>query len=118
MENLNNLTEKLLTYVQNTEDFLIAETPGYIQELLAYGFFDKILNVCLFGIITIICVIGVVYFIKRGIKDNEIFFGVATLIGVMAILLTSGMLYNLKVVYKIKYAPKVYIVEQIQGLAK
>ena len=116
-EIMNQVSEKLINYVENAEDFLTDQTPKYIEQLLTFkAMKDKTLLVVWIIINVILVFVTVFCFLYGFVKDE----GFALVIGCLTILLmimtvsiTLEYYFNLK---QIEIAPKVYILEYLKSL--
>jgi len=116
------IVELITKTVENTgkaTDFILAETPEYVQQLLQY---KMITSLALFaiGIMFLVVLIGWICFCVRGSRENHDgewitggLFG-----GIIILLPTFGFCENGLVAFKIWIAPKVYLVEYAAGLIK
>jgi hypothetical protein len=127
----DQIKDKLLAYLSSVEgsvekalDFTSDQVPLYVQELCEYGFFSNAVSatICLFVALALFVLICVVNFLCRKIDDGVLrlcIFIVSSLFGLCFI----GMAVDFGVrdacqAYKCKYAPRVYVVEEISRLVK
>lgn len=121
---------KLLQYLETVEgsvqkavDFTSDQVPLYVKELCEYGFFDHGITAvaCLSGVVVILMICLIVNFLFRKLPGEiRLILGMASifLLALFGGILTESTLKHGKEAYKCKYAPRVYIVEQIHELTK
>ena len=113
---LNQVTAKLIEYVESAEAFLTEQTPEYIEQLLAFEVY-KIKTWFIFTLIlTILTFIGVLVFIVFGIVDDSAYFGIAVCIFLIAAFLAYCSICVFMDLKQIELAPKVYILEYLMSL--
>lgn len=123
------LLQKLLAYAQNIETFTKAEVPAYIQELLDFKFMEHLVNYFL-PILILAGILGVIgifsYILRKPFKENYnsrhgmTSFMTLLISGILAfVFLVQILCYNhLIQAYKIKTAPRVYIIDYLKGEIK
>lgn len=126
-ELLNKFGEKLLLYAQNTETFLAEQTPEYIRQLLEFAMFENICTLTILISISLVLFLitilnGLVYIFNKRKDLSEVIkisltcFVISFGISVFPLVIEGQI--AIKEIYKIKYTPKVYIVEQIKKMTK
>ena len=104
------LTSLIETFTQ-TKDFVLAQAPDVIQQLIAYTTIKYTIWVWVIGVIDLIAIIG---FIRMGFwewkkdKELECTLWVTFIVGAILTAMTSAILMNL---IKINIAPKVWLIE-------
>jgi len=121
-EILNKLLEKSLKYLDTAEAFTAKEVPLFIKELLGFKFVEHVFDAITAPILPIIVMIILIsIFKKRWEKDPETF---TTFMSGAGSLISTGFLcvallhasINLKMAYKAKYAPRVYLMDYARGV--
>ena len=125
------LLQKLLAYAQNLETFTKAEVPAYIQELLDFKFMEHLLNyfIPIFILGVILTVIGILVYRFREFFKGDGGFDETRIVTTVGSCIISGVLLLLFIVriscydpllqaYKIKTAPRVYIIDYLKGELK
>ena len=122
----NEFLSAMLKFANSAGDFLKAEVPKYIEELLDYKAFEIGLSMFTFIFVMTVCVVLMVIsykiFIKSEEKNDEegSFFSlkVGTISSIVfAVLLLIGICkipQDISSIYKIKYAPRVFIIDYIR----
>jgi len=93
-------------------DFMVEQTPLYIQELLAYNFWISLVWFILSLVVFIGCIFGGYRCKKCKNPDEELFF-VIMILSVPLFISTFGMYENTDW-FKIKVAPRVYVVDYLR----
>lgn len=113
---LEDALTKMTTYLQNTEVFMAQNAPEYIRQLLDYSAFA---NICLLSSVLIAIAIVLSLFFIALAKDNDeaaaLMAGVTLLALLSAIVLVPLSINNM---YKIKHAPKVFLLDKIEEKIK
>lgn len=115
-ELMNNLT-LFLDYVKQGTDFVVAQAPLYVQELIQYSLWVHIfyISIALFVILIGIATIFPVY--KLISKDTDSF--AAILIPIMLILVPMvPFVKEMRIIIQIYFAPRVFVMEYLLGLIK
>ena len=109
------ILEKLVAYLQSTEDFMIAECPEVIQQSLKYHFLSSLIGfiLCLFLMLASCYVFFHFYtnptFDKYGTRELScvmpMFLG-----GVFAFLSLVGIMSNADTLIKVCIAPKYFMI--------
>lgn len=122
-ERLSRWADKLEVAGDKTVDFASAEIPEYVRELLAWEFwFNTMIAIPCF----LICVVfyySVYRIIKESFRipnksDRIDYYGTSALMLILALCSLAGFLSCSIRAAKVKIAPRVVIVEKIQGLAR
>lgn len=66
----NEITKKILEYIDGTKDFLLENAPSFFQEVVAYGRFMSFFYLCACPVLLIICLSFVWYHMKNIKNDN------------------------------------------------
>lgn len=123
----NKLMEKLLEYAQNIEAFTKSEVPLYIKELLDFKFMEHLTNYfapLLFSVGALVILIIVEYLFRSKMKDFDIYdyivvpYVLATSFALLFSAISLLQYENLLQAYKIKIAPRVYVIEYLKGEIK
>jgi O-antigen/teichoic acid export membrane protein len=123
-ERLSRWADRLEVAGDKTVDFASAEIPEYVRELLAWEFWSSIFVVGVMIALFFVCVVAMKFICKALDKvkwDPEDNFLAALLflcccIGMpTCVIVGTVQSYN---AVKVKVAPRVVIVEKIQGLAR
>jgi hypothetical protein len=123
MKQLDNLMEKFLQLIENTQSFVGAELPDYIQQLLLYKAWEYefgILIVTLAFIASLgIFLVAFAVLKKNGgeIEDSPLAFILSLVSGIITFILliagSASIATNIANLQQIKMAPKVYIVDYL-----
>ena len=112
----NELIDKLLELVNNTQDFFTAQTPEYIRQLLAYDIWAHTVGAYVgtaLLVIAFISLIGLLFAIHNK-EDN---WQIASALILMATFII-GMVIFISCTFtlkKIEIAPKVYIIDYLNS---
>ncbi len=119
----DQILEKLLEYLQSTQDFVLKETPEVIQEALKYHYFSNVISLisCCFGIVILSCVFY--YFYTHPNPDKyESRDMLSTMICAMSPMITLFLIVSIlhysDVLIKICYAPKYFLIELFLSKSK
>ena len=126
MEELENTANEALRLIIDNaaaaKDFILAELPDVVQQLLIWKFCES-LACCVPAILIVVAIIAWVRFVKKRwqkIKENEpvVFFGgILSCVTIIVGLLISIKLINLTWL-QIWLAPKIYVIEYASNLVK
>lgn len=115
---INKFTQKILVYLEKTESFMAKEVPGYLEEILTFGFYNEVLNIVLSVLFLLISVFVIKYLIKISKNDNDFeasaLVVVACFIGWIFCIVT--LVNSTRDLMKIKTAPRVYLIDHVRGL--
>lgn len=124
-EVVDQLMQKTLQYLESLESFTTKEVPIYVQELLDFKFFEALSGALIIPLIAlpviVICIILMVLANKEKLgDDSDDIGGGAYFVGVVAVavLVIVGSIQGYKnsvKMYKIKNAPRVYMIDYIRG---
>jgi hypothetical protein len=122
MKKLNALTEKLINYLEKGEELVGSELPQYVEQLLTAELFSSYMELSL----TVLSALGVIlgcilisYFMKKYYECATNISVITTLfIGLFLLLCLCRLPSNIKRIYLIKNAPKVFLVEHLRGALK
>ena len=119
MDSTNLLTAELLKIVQATGNFAIEQAPGFAKEFLQWEFYSHLFQASLF-LIAAGLVAYFVYKLAKEINNNDD--GLDDIgiycIGLLAALLLIISLFEFHSAAKVKFAPKVYLAENIAKIIK
>jgi UDP-N-acetylmuramyl pentapeptide phosphotransferase/UDP-N-acetylglucosamine-1-phosphate transferase len=107
------ILEKLMTYLQNTEVFLSEQTPQVINELITYELYMSYAKIGTFIGILILSAIILFYLIKKEIHE-EVIGGVLCISIVLATLFGVLSVGAVNDIIKIKVAPKVFVLDKLR----
>jgi len=113
---LNQVTAKLIEYVENAEAFLTEQTPEYIEQLLRFKLYTlKLWFVFMITLATSFLFLAIYCLIKAVTDDDEYFieFYVLVFIIIVFVIFSIGFFLDLK---QIELAPKVFILEYLMRL--
>ena len=126
MEELENTANEALRLIIDNaaaaKDFILAELPDVVQQLLIWKFCES-LAYCVPAMLIVVAIIAWVRFVKKRwqeIKDNEpvvVFGGILSCVTIIVGLLISIKLINLTWL-QIWLAPKIYVIEYASTLVK
>ena len=107
MENLEQLSEFLLETLKETKGLVVEQAPDYVRQMLEYASFEATVCVVAFFILLLFSI----YLLYKAIKKNT---GDLMLIAFFGVILSCVCFVGSGLdLYKIKYAPKVYLMEKI-----
>jgi hypothetical protein len=116
------ISTKLLEYLQKTSDFALEQMPDIVIQTLKYQKFSIYLNMLTMGFLIILCA-GLAYYFythpkfdKYGDKTILSTFGVFIPLGLILIFLVDLIIATDNVI-KINIAPKYYLIELFSKLA-
>lgn len=109
-EIVNKFMEKMLSYVNNLEQFASGEVPRYIQELLTYEMYKSIAWI----LVLLLPLMLAAVIIKIAIKEKEGIGGLSFLT-TLFLIVSFFVGVNTKNIIKIKVAPRLYIVDYLRG---
>ncbi len=121
-EEIKNKMMDLLTWAEGAaktgSDFIVEQTPLYIQELLVYNFWTSLI----WFIISFLFLIGSIYATYKSVKwmcesDNSEGFPLLLFLLMPLVLSVCGMADNTDWI-KIKLTPRVYIVDYLREQIK
>lgn len=122
-ELLNKFTGKLLVYANDVKSFASKEIPLYIQELLEYNFIEHItsgiisLFFLMFGVGSIMGAFYIAY-VRSKKNEHTVYYGDILLFSIIPlfciILSAPSAYYSTLQAYKIKNAPRVYIIDYLR----
>ncbi|MAD98961.1 MAG: hypothetical protein Unbinned200contig1002_29 [Prokaryotic dsDNA virus sp.] len=121
---INELLEKSLGYLNNAEAFVSKELPIYVTELLNFKFWEHLTTgftdfLFMFVVLaTLLTLLGVAIYYDINHKENVIrvmcLYTFCSLL--VATALSIGVASNdIREAYKVKYAPRVYLVDYIKN---
>jgi hypothetical protein len=121
-ERLSRWADKLEVAGDKTVDFASAEIPEYLRELLAWEFW---LNLSIGSLLLLVLVLGL-YLARKGYYagkksgfDEPGLWTIGIIFGMVSVLACGPLsIVHLGAAAKVKVAPRVVIVEKIQGLAR
>ena len=123
---LQETATELLDFVNNSKDFVLEQTPLYVQEVVEFHFIDNALSAGMCGVF-ILCVLIItafssykVYKVDRSDWGIEwITLGaILILIVVLTHIMGERLIEHSKECYKAKYAPRVLIIEKLSELKR
>ncbi len=112
------ITKRLLEYLDGTKDFLLEQSPQVLKEMMRYKTISAILNIFLCFSIICVCLGVFLYCFKSSDRskygDREFWqiAGMFTPIFVGAVLFVQ-LCCNIDELIKIKVAPKYYIIKEL-----
>ena len=120
-EKLKESAGKLLDFVEKSGDFVVEQTPLYVQELIEYHFFENLLGLVISSFLFFAGIstwVVILVFITKSKYNDKIFDCAMTSIISMVILtpVTMGVVFYGKECYKAKNTPRVLIVEKLNKL--
>lgn len=113
----DKLLDKIVEYAGQTEAFVKDQVPDYIQQLLEFEFMWGVvaMSAALFFFLWGVFIVIVCMFGDKKINDEACSFALLYTLGSTALLIICVLSYG-KDVVKIKYAPKVYIMDYVKDL--
>ena len=120
-EKLKESAGKLLDFVEKSGDFVVEQTPLYVQELVEYHFFENLLGLVISSVLFfagILIWVVILVSITKSKRSDKIFDCTMTSIMSIAILtpVTMSVVCFGKECYKAKNTPRVLIVEKLNKL--
>lgn len=114
------LIQRAITWVENTEEFLVRETPIFVEELMSY---HLIRNIASFGIFTVILV-GLMLIMTWAIKkakaghfdDEDLIMSAILFPAAIGLFIFIGMMIKGFAIIKILIAPRLFLIEQLSGM--
>ena len=116
---LASTLEWVRTAVESSTNFIADQAPLYVQELLAYGMWSSglLFAIGLLFALVIVRVMKVLYKKSELIKNDDdeagVYFVVTVIGGVLLLIASAVMLYQIMDIIKIQAAPRVYILEHL-----
>ena len=109
-----NIQNWIIDQANNITNWASAEIPSFIQEFLAWNFYNGLINIGVSSIILGVVVWLFIKFRKQWVvyDCNPVILFIGTGILVAVIILPVAIYNNAKEVVQIKVAPKVYLVEK------
>lgn|SRR5574338_702828 len=109
----NEILQKLLIYLENTKDFILAECPDIFQQIIRYEKICAIIGLCVIGSLVLI---GSIYFLyaffnSKGEIMNKCPFIILPIFLIPALLLCS--LECINTLIKLNVAPKYFLIEKL-----
>jgi hypothetical protein len=111
------LTNKLLQYLNSGEVFLKEQAPDYVNQWMAFAMWDAYFGLIVsivFFLLSIVAILGGLYFVERSGDASEMFGAVLVIFGSITFLVSAFCIpcsySNLK---KLELAPKVYMLESL-----
>jgi hypothetical protein len=119
----DQILEKLLEYLQSTQDFVLKESPEVIQQALRYHYLSNVILLisCCVAIVLLSCVFY--YFYTHPNLDKHESRDMLSTIGCamspfFIIMLTASFLHYSDNLIKISYAPKYFLIQLFMNKAK
>ena len=120
-EILNKFLIEIGTLLQQAKGFTVEQLPLVAQEILTYGLYTHLMDLFL----AIVFVIGGIVMIKKIhnmlIKKDWYTDPPVLLYAVPICLIITGVFsiqYDIEKIFKIKYTPRLYLIEYVSKLAK
>lgn len=118
MENLNKVTEFLLSTLSETKDFIVEQAPDYVRQMLEFAAFEHKMYLVIYSLLFLISLAtlinGVRLAMKPVIDDTiEIIIPSFMIGGVATILFLCLSINRFVQLKKLEIAPKIYLMEQI-----
>ena len=112
-EIVDQFLDKALQYLESAEAFTTREVPLYVEELLNYAAFKESAYLILFLVLTAATFFILVMTVKdqSNMEDKLVCGAIIGLLSLIPVLFTINSAHEL---YKIKYAPRVYLVEYLK----
>ena len=119
----DELSKKLLEYVENTKDFLLEQCPDVLQQAMCYEKINSIIKAVLFFVLFWTCIGTIYYAWKYPALDkyeSRSIMNVETLIVACIFIIPCGIccLEYVMDLIKMYVAPKVYMIELIKSMIK
>ena len=123
---LQETATELLDFVNTSKDFVLEQTPLYVQEVVEFHFLENAISAGLNLVIAIVTLLVITFasykIYKKDTSNWDVEWFVVALIAILSamILIVSGE-YTTKYskeCYKAKYAPRVLIIEKLTELRR
>ena len=121
MKSLEEITKKMIEYLETTEMFLNDQVPDFVAQFIIYETWAAewwfLISLCVFILLCIWQALNILYiFTKTNWKDGFVFiiFFVGTF-GALSLYSVTTKFASLK---KLQIAPKVYMVERAKSMLK
>lgn len=115
------ITKKLIEYIQMTEKFVYEQAPEIIRELLIYKYYSNLFGMIIY--ILLFCFFAYVFIYKyfNPEYDDSQYITSRSLMtslisGIICIILFVSLIICFESFMQIKYAPKLYILEYLTNL--
>ncbi|CAB5226245.1 hypothetical protein UFOVP760_24 [uncultured Caudovirales phage] len=123
-QNINDLILWVKTTATTTQGFITEQTPLYIKEFLSWYFWEAIFLASVFGLLSVVLLIGGALSIKKGteIIENNIslkyrdpsgYIGGGVIAIILGVTVSVGFFVNVHDALKVKIAPRVVIVDEL-----
>ena len=123
-QNINDLILWVKTTATTTQGFITEQTPLYIKEFLSWYFWEAIFLASVFGLLSVVLLIGGALSIKKGteIIENNIslkyrdpsgYIGGGVVAMILGVFVSVGFIVNVHDAFKVKIAPRVVIVDEL-----
>lgn len=104
---------EILKWVKEAKEFTTAQAPDVVAQMLAYGAWDSIYSIKVFGIAALICLAIAIYDVF--ISETGI---LSVLFGVGFLTFLFGTACSYSTLKKIQMSPKLYVIDQIAEMGK
>jgi len=123
MSNLEEKADKILDMIisglEKTGEVINEQAPEIINEYITYSIIDAFPATHIVAVFSSMSFIFLVFFLTRKIEDFDHKWMPRAFIGVICLIVfcfsLGGTLDGLKKMYKIKEAPKAYLIEKFRG---
>ena len=109
---IQTLTKELLQTIIQTKQFVVEEAPLYIKEMLSYELMTNYVGIGIIVMVILACSIGAYLCYRVGLQDEKYMIpgGLFCSFVIVAAFSIFPCIAN---IYKIKYAPRVFIVDYL-----
>ena len=108
----NKLTDKIIEYLENTEQFLVQEAPDFVSDYFAFIMIDTISNI-LGNLLIFVCGIVVIYIANKislnlHYEDSEFIIkaGALVMASIFALVSFGHLIYYITFLIQLHFAPK------------
>lgn len=117
---MNETALELIKIIKSTQSFVADQAPDVARQMLLRGAFDAWmylgLGLLFFGIVVVI-----LFLVYREYKKSDDIYDIrgGSILALMLLIVTVVLACsNVSTLYKIKYAPKVYLLEELSDLVR
>lgn len=109
------VTKKIIEYLESTKDFFLEQAPDVIKQMIAYESFTCIFAITISGLLFLgVCIFWLYMYKNPNKKDEYCGWNCARCVLPLALLPLFGMLVcSIDNYVKIKMAPKYYIMQKV-----